>query len=99
MADQTLYQVSRGVVASDCMQSTLEFIEGNLEFFYHSLKPVREILEADDFFLFISHEDRWSFSCRVDRVELGRVSNGAGVIQEGGSCPYDGIKHILVEED
>lgn len=98
MADQTLYQVQRGEVVSDCMQSTFDFIDENLEFFYHNLKPVREILEADDFFLFITHEDRWSFSCRVDRVELGRVASGAGVIREGSSCPYDGITDVLTDK-
>jgi len=99
MADQTLFQVQRGEVVSDCMQTTFNFIEENLEFFYHNLKPIREILEAEDFFLFVSHEDRWSFSCRVDRVELGRVANGVGVIREGSACPYDGIANILTEED
>lgn len=95
MADQTLYQVQRGEVVSDCMQSTFDFIEENLDFFYHNLKEVRDLLEADDFFLFISHEDRWSFSCRVDKAELGKVANGAGVVREGSTCPYDEIKDIL----
>ncbi len=99
MADQTLYQAQRGEVVSDCMPATYDFILENLEFFYHNLKPVREILGADDFFLFISHEDRWSFSCRVDKVELGRVSNGAGVIREGSSCPYNEISALLTEPE
>ncbi len=99
MADHTLYQIQRGEVVSDCMQSTYDFINENLEFFSHNLKTVRDVLDGGDFFLFISHEDRWSFSCRIDKFELGKVANGAGVIREGDSCPYNEISAVLTEPD
>lgn len=95
MADQTLFKVQRGEVVSDCMKSTYDFISENLEFFYHNLKPVREIFNAEESFTFISHEDRWSFSCRVDKVELGVIANGEGVIREGNTCPYDEVQEML----
>lgn len=91
MANTTSFTVNRGEVMSDCMRDTYEFIQENLEFFYHSLQPVREVLAANETFSFISHEDRWSFACSVEKVELGMVSQGAGVIREGGSMPYDEV--------
>jgi len=95
VSDQTFFQVQRGAVVSDCMEETYDFINQNLEFFYQNLKPVREALGADDYFVFVSHEDRWSFSCRVDRVELGRVAQGVGIISEGSNCPYDTVTEEL----
>ncbi len=95
MADQTLFKVQRGEVVSDCMKSTYGFISENLDFFYHNLKAIREILNPEEEFTFISHEDRWSFSCRVDKVELGVIANGEGAIREGSTCPYNEIRELL----
>ena len=98
MSDQTFYQVQRGRVVSDCMEGTYEFINQNLEFFFHGLKPLKEALNTTGPMTFISHEDRWSFSCRVDRAELGQVATGQGYITEGADCPYDDIYEKLSSE-
>lgn len=99
MADYTYFQVQRGSIVSDCMEETYEFINQNLEFFYHNLKDIKEAIGSDGPFTFISHEDRWSFACRVDRSELGRVAAGQGFVTEGADCPYNDIISKLDEAE
>lgn len=91
MSNRIFFQVQRGSVVSDCMEETYQFISNNLRYLHESLIPIRdEILENSEF-TFISYEDNWTFAASIDKVELRRVAQGSGVIQEGSQCSYDEI--------
>ena len=89
MSNLTHYKVERGEVQSDCMPETHNFISQNLKYLYESLIPVREEIAKSGSFSFICYEDNWSFTAKIDKVELARVSSASGVIQEGHECSYD----------
>lgn len=89
MSNQTFFQIQRGSVVSDCMQETYDFIVQNLDYFHSALQPAREALANEGPILFISHETQWSFACRIDKSELGKVASGVGIISEAHACPYD----------
>ena len=87
--NQIHFQIQRGAVVSDCMQKTYDFISGNLNYLHDAIIPIRdEVLESSDF-TFICYERNWTFAVDIDKVELGQVSAGSGVIQEGNQCAYD----------
>ena len=90
MSNNRIYfQIQRGAVVSDCMEETYQFISQNLHYLHDALIPLRdEILESSTF-SFICYEENWSFAANIEKVELGRVSSGTGIIQEGNQCSYD----------
>lgn len=97
MKNQTFFKIQQGSVISDCMKETYDFIDQNLEYFHSALQPAREALANEGSISFISHESQWSFACRIDKSELGKVASGAGVIIEGRVCPYDDLLNDLTQ--
>jgi len=95
MSSNIHFQIQRGSVVSDCMEETYQFISQNLSYLHDTLIPLRdELLESSEF-TFICYEENWSFASKVERVELGRVSSGHGLIQEGSQCAYDELLESL----
>jgi len=95
MSSQTHFEIKQGAVIGDCMKETYDFIEQNLEYFYKSLRPIREALTDEGDITFVSYEDQWSFACHVEKSELGRVATGKGIISESSTCLYDEILSSL----
>ena len=91
MPNQTYFEVQRGSVVSDCMPETYDFISQNLEYFHKGIKPALDALAGAGEVTFISLEEKWSFSCHVEKSELGKVASGKGTISEGRACIYDEI--------
>jgi len=95
MSNKIHFEIQRGSVVSDCMEDTYDFISENLKYLHNALVPVRdEILEANNF-SFVCYEDNWTFAVKIERVELGKVASGSGVIQDGNRCYYDELLETL----
>lgn len=95
MAQLTHFSVARGNVVSDCLPQTKQFIEGNLAFFYGALSRLSDALGSDGPLLFLSHEDQWSFGCRIDKTELGNIAVASGVLRDGGANHSDAILKVI----
>ena len=95
MSNHIHYEIQRGSVVSDCMEETYQFISQNLNYLHDALIPIRDEILDSNTFSFVCYEENWSFAAKIDRVELGKIAAGSGVIQEGNHCSYDEITEIV----
>ena len=95
MSNKIHFEVQRGTIVSDCMEETYQFISNNLKYLHDSLKPIRDEVLDDSNFTFIGYEENWSFATTINKVELGKVSSGHGVILEGNQCSYSDLLHSM----
>jgi len=95
MSNRIHFEIQRGAVVSDCMEETYDFITKNLHYLHDSLIPIRDEVLGSSEFTFVCYEENWSFAASVDKVELGKISAGSGVIQEGNQCAYDQLLETL----
>jgi|GEM_PF-3833431 len=95
MSDLLNFNIRQGEVECDCMERTHNFISSNLKYLGKSITTLKsEGLSGQDFTL-ICYESAMSFAVKVDRIELGQIANGGGVIVDGASCNYDQILETL----
>jgi len=91
MENFTPFIIKNGGIESSSMSSTKEFMNDNLKYLVDAFKPIRSQISKTSQFSFVCYEDNWSFAARVDNMELGAASEGAGGILEGQVCEYDSL--------
>lgn len=95
MSDLLNFHISQGTVECECMERTHNFISGNLAYLNKMLVALKHEGMKSDEFTMICHEKTMSYAVKVDKVELGQVAEGYGVLADGSECQYDEIISFL----
>ena len=83
MSQITEFKVSGGVLSSDCLPPTKQFIEQNLAYLTPQVQQIQDALGETGAITFAACEEIWTLSCHVARTELGQIVTAKGTLTNG----------------
>lgn len=89
MSQKTPFQIRGAQMEASCLPTTKTFLGQNLHFLDQILSELRMNLSGDGRLTAVSFEETYSFGVKIDRSELGVVSEANGILIEGTESCFD----------